>query len=365
MWGLAKMDEVEKVMLSKDYLMRQKVYFDTAKKSRKDIKSLSVYQFLKAQGAESDWAIGPFIKNQSMTFRKTMQWKDPLNINWESNSIFNPSLIEHEGQLFMFYRAAPQKESLCSRVGLAVFKENTGWVDYTENPILYPTDENESLGCEDPKIYKVENEYFMFYNGIWDLSFSSINRNDKLTTISADLACDVKVAVSKDLYHWEKRGIVVPYSFSKHWAKSAVIPRDSSGRAVKINGAYIMYVSEGCGGHQLIGLSQDMFHWRFDQKNYLYLSQREELHEVACAVFENNRIVLDYYYKDENGNDAGGQVLYNSENPFKQIARHNGATLSWGGLIRFNNKWMFAQGWDAPDQKEKMYFYQGPIHNEV
>lgn len=352
-------------MLNKNQLIKQKIYFEMEKNNRKKIKALSVERFIKAQDAETDWTIGPFTQNHGMTFQKAVQWDDPLNIGWKSVSIFNPSLIEHDGQLFMFYRAAPQKESLCSRIGVAVFHESTGWVDYPKNPILYPTDEHEVLGCEDPKVYMADNKYFLFYNGIWDLHPGPVEGDAKSSVISADLACDIKMAVSEDLYHWQKKGLVVPYSVSQHWAKSAVIPRDSCGRAVKISGTYIMYISEGCGGRQFIGLSQDMIHWTFEQKSYLRLNSNEKLYEVACAVLEDNRLILDYYYKDDNGSDAGGQVLYNTANPFEQVALHHGATLSWGGLIQFHNKWVFAQGWDAPDQKEEMYLYQCQIHNEA
>ena len=44
------------------------------------------------------------------------------------------------------------------------------------------------------------------------------------------------MAVSGDLIHWEKRGQVVPLSVSKYWAKSAVIPRNTKGEPVKLNG---------------------------------------------------------------------------------------------------------------------------------
>lgn len=41
-----------------------------------------------------DWVIGPFTKDDSLTFTLETQWDDPTGIGWTSESIFNPSVIE-------------------------------------------------------------------------------------------------------------------------------------------------------------------------------------------------------------------------------------------------------------------------------
>jgi predicted GH43/DUF377 family glycosyl hydrolase len=79
---------------------------------------------------------------------------DPTNIGWTASSVFNPSLIFHDGQLMLFYRASPRMESVASRIGIAVRVPEKGWTDSPENPIIYPTQDNEIYGCEDPKIYR-------------------------------------------------------------------------------------------------------------------------------------------------------------------------------------------------------------------
>ena len=96
---------------------------------------------------------------------------DPTGIDWTSSSIFNPSIIEKDGSIYLFYRAAVKKESLGSRIGLAIYSQGTGWRESSKNPILYPTQENEILSVEDPKVYCYgQNKYIMFYNGAWAAS---------------------------------------------------------------------------------------------------------------------------------------------------------------------------------------------------
>jgi beta-1,2-mannosidase len=99
----------------------------------------------------TDWAIGPFVKDDALTFVPTGQWPDPTGIGWTSESIFNPSVIEHDGDLVAFYRASPRKESTSSRIGMAR-RSADGWADSVDNPVVYPTLDNEVLGCEDPKV---------------------------------------------------------------------------------------------------------------------------------------------------------------------------------------------------------------------
>ena len=307
------------------------------------------------------WAIGPFRKNEAMTFRKEGQWTDPLHVGWKCGFIFNSSLLEHDGRLFLFYRAAPKKETLCSRIGLAVYESGVGWKDYEQNPIVFPTEENELLGCEDPKVYRVNDGFVMFYHGIWPLSDEQ-KAGASVAGMPMEVGCDIKMAVSKDLFHWEKRGLVVPYEVSQLWAKAAVIPRNPAGEPVRINGEYWMYLSEGCGGRQHVGHSSDLLNWTFEPQDFLDISEYGFLYEVACAVADHGKdreqLLLDFYYRKPDGKNGGGQALYHKAAPFHQLELSQGASLSWGGLVQYQGKWLFAQGWDAPEGSQEMYFYE-------
>jgi len=306
---------------------------------------ISTDQFSAAYPERPDWAIGPFARDPDLTFRLDGQWDDPTGIGWTSDSIFNPTVIERGDELHLFYRASPRKESISSRIGHAVRRAGR-WTDSPANPVIYPTEANETLGCEDPKIYRIDGRYVLFYNAIW-------------RTDAGDVACDIMVAVSDDLEHWEKRGLAVPYDVSKLWAKGAVIPRDAAGDAVRIGGDYLMFLSEGCGGRPMVGRSDDLVSWTFDEHPYLDLTPLGgSLHEVACAAVDGDNLVLDFFYADENGDFAAAQALYSVNDPFHQLAVNRGGSLAWGGLQKLGGDWSFAQGWDAPPKSREMYFYR-------
>jgi beta-1,2-mannosidase len=294
------------------------------------------------------WAIGPFTRDPSMTFRQPAVWDDPTGIGWTSESVYNPTLGIDDGTLHLVYRASPRKESTSSRIGHAVLTPD-GWVD-DGGPILWPTLPNEALGVEDPKLYRAEGRWYCFYNGIW-------------TTPDGTTGVDVLLAVSDDLVHWEKLGLVVPHAVSRLWAKGAVIPRNDRGEAVRIGGEYLMYLSEGCGGQLTVGRSDDMVHWAFAPEDYLDVSALgPELYEVACAVVDGDRLVLDFFHRDRAGAFAAGQARYALDAPFTQLELHPGGSLAWGGLLRWEGDRVFAQGWDAPRGSREMYFYREDHH---
>jgi beta-1,2-mannosidase len=361
----SKNDTCRTDLMTADYQRQLKqIYEEAAKKVGKN--HISMLDLGKQYESYPDWCIGPFSNEASLTFKKPRQWNDPTNIGWKSGFLFNPSVIGHDGKLFMFYRAAPQKEALSSRVGLAVYTPGSGWEDYRHNPVIYSTTEDEVISVEDPKVYEREDGTFiMFYNGVSpttdEIRADCASTGDK----APGIVCTIKAAVSRDLYTWDKIGSVVPTSVSRYWAKAAVIPRDPSGKAVRINGRYMMYISEGCGGKQYIGFSTNLVDWTFEQHTYLEIGDMGIIREVACAVthyHSNERLMLlDFYYQDKTGMQCASQAKYSLDDPFTQEAVNRGGTLSWGGIIQYDGKWLFAQGWDATPNAEEMYFYTAPI----
>jgi predicted GH43/DUF377 family glycosyl hydrolase len=320
--------------------------------------ALSTDDFSASWSDRPDWALGPFRRDPAMTFRLDRQWPDPTGIGWTSSSIFNPSMIEHDGRLHLFYRASPKKESLESRIGVAVWAPESGWTD-GDNPVIYPTLDNELRGTEDPKIYSANGRFHLFYNGIWPLAGTEeLAAHPSTGWPLGALGCDINLAVSDDLVHWHKRGRVVPYTVSHLWAKGAVIPTDGTGQAVKIGGDYLMFLSEGCDGKAIVGRSQDLEHWEFDEQSYLDMTGLGTLHEVACAVVDGENLILDFFYGDATGAFAAAQARYELSDPFAQLDIHRGGSLAWGGLIRRHGRWTFAQGWDSPIGERELYLYR-------
>lgn len=336
--------------------------YDAAMRHRNEqTAALAVGQFSSpaAFGEPTGWMLGPFERDDELTFRPSGQWEDPTSVGWTSSSIFNPTLIERDGRLHLFYRASPRKESLASRIGHAVYTPGTGWNDDPGNPVIYPTEDDEVWGCEDPKIYEADGRYVLFYNGIWPLAGAAeLQRFPSPGWPLDEVACDIRLAVSDDLVTWEKRGLAVPYDVSRLWAKGAVVATDGHGRAVRFGDDYLMFLSEGCDGILTVGRSTDLVDWRFEPRAYLDISGWGRLHEVACAVVTGSELVLDFFYSDRAGRFAAGQARYRSSDPFTQTELHRGGSLAWGGLIRWQGHWMFAQGWDAPSGVRELYFYR-------
>ena len=187
-------------------------------------KTLSSERLSQEHGTSS-WAIGPFERLDDLTFEKNSRWPDPWEIGWEGRAIQNASLLPLNDAIYMFYRCNPAIEGLSSRIGLAVYRKTTGWVDAPENPLIYTTEENESLGCEDPKIYAAEGKYFLFYQAVFRPSSAQKTRYTSAAFAIDDVGTEICLAVSNDLVHWKKLGAIIPREISRLWAKAAVIPQ--------------------------------------------------------------------------------------------------------------------------------------------
>lgn len=322
-----------------------------------------------------DWAVGPFDADPAFTFTLDAQWPDPDDLGWTSDSLYNPSLIEHDGTLHLFYRASPRKESLGSRIGhatLALTPEGepapgATWVDDPANPVVRPTLDDELYGTEDPKVYRAEGRFWLFYNGVFPITEEARVAYPSPGYPVEAVGIDILVAVSDDLVSWQKLGPIADHAQTRLWAKGAVIPRDEHGDAVRLGGTgspddpgdYLMFVSEGFDGVLHVGRSDDLRHWTFEPAPYLDLSSVDgHLHEVAAAIVTGDgRLVLDVFH-DVDGVFAASQVLYDVERPLAQLALTPGGSLSWGGLQRVGGRWTFAQGWDAPAGHRDLYSYR-------
>lgn len=104
----------------------------------------------------------------------------PSELNsWEIEATFNGCPIkEKNGQINIFYRAisAPQdieKNKLhLSSVGQAVSKD--GGLNYTNrNLIIKPELEWEKYGCEDPRVTKIKDTYYIFYTALSKFPFKA------------------------------------------------------------------------------------------------------------------------------------------------------------------------------------------------
>ncbi len=138
----------------------------------------------------------------------------PRGGGWESAGTFNPAVILRSGKIVMLYRA--QDKSGTSRLGYA---ESIDGVHFTRRgePVLSPEmDYEKDGGVEDPRLVQFDDRYYLTYTGY--------NKKD----------AQLCLATSKDLIHWQRRGVIIPANkghWNVRWTKSgAIVPEKIAGK---------------------------------------------------------------------------------------------------------------------------------------
>ena len=260
----------------------------------------------------------------------------PGDYSWECKDVFNPAAVVRNDSVFLFYRAEDStgvgKWNGTSSIGLAV---STNGIDFTKypDPVLYPTEDYEKPGgCEDPRIVKIENKYYLTY------------------TAYDGKTARLCLAVSEDLCTWEKKGIVFP---ELGWTKAGAICPE------KINGKYIMYFGDWT---IRIAYSDDLINW--ETKNRIVVGPRKQnknnfdynlVESGPPPIITNEGVLLIFNAADKDWKYSVGQVLFSKEEPkrilkrsikpliypeknFEKYGQVNNVIFS-EGLVFFKNKW--------------------------
>lgn len=140
---------------------------------------------------------------------------------WEAGSALNPCVLDDDGLIRMVYRAtndvAPDEPGrYVSSIGYA---ESTDGVHFERRaePLITPSlDCEEGLGCEDPRITKIDGEYFVYY--------TAVRRTPD------DFRVRIALATSDDCATFTKHGVVGPATASK---AACLFPE-------QIDGQYVM-----------------------------------------------------------------------------------------------------------------------------
>jgi predicted GH43/DUF377 family glycosyl hydrolase len=165
----------------------------------------------------------------------------PRGISWESAGTFNPAIVVSGDKIAMLYRA--QDKEGTSRLGYAESADGIRFTRRSE-PVLSPTEEYEKDGgVEDPRLVQFGDTHYLTYTGY--------NKKD----------AQLCLAISHDLIHWERKGVIIPANkgnWNVKWTKSgAIVPE-------KINGKYWMYfLGTSADNKDQAGLaySSDLLHW--------------------------------------------------------------------------------------------------------
>ena len=97
-----------------------------------------------------------------------------LENKWESGAVFNPCVIEWNKKFHMLYRAIPSLKRENGSMDESKFKSYIGYAmsedgihfQKRKEPFMRPDQEYDCWGCEDPRIIKFGEEFYIFYTAI-------------------------------------------------------------------------------------------------------------------------------------------------------------------------------------------------------
>jgi predicted GH43/DUF377 family glycosyl hydrolase len=230
----------------------------------------------------------------------------PHGNGWESAGTFNPAVTLRNGSFIMLYRA--QDNNGTSRLGYA---ESTDGIHFTRRPepVLSPlTDYERDGGVEDPRLVKFGETYYLTYTGY--------NKKD----------AQLCVATSKDLIHWERKGVILPAykgNWNVGWTKSgAIVPE-------KINGKYWMYflgTSSDTTDQTGLAYSTDLIHWTEATREPVLPKRQGKFDSRVVEpgpppLVTKDRIILIYNGADDKLVYRTGIAMFDRNDPTKLISR--------------------------------------------
>ncbi len=336
------------------------------------------------------WALGPFVRPEGLgpviEPRPGSTFSCPMRrapVRWEALHTFNPAAVVRDGRIVVLYRAEDDTGERAigkhtSRIGFAESRNGLAFTR-SEAPVLFPGNDAQKEyewygGCEDPRIVEVDD-------GSYVLTYTMWNRDSKTHPEAARLG----VATSRDLLTWTKHGHVFADAgggrFRDHWSKSASIVVEHVGDrliAARLGSRYWMYWGES---PLYAATSSDLIHWEpiVDESGELRAIMRPRPGRFDSALVEpgppalltDHGIVLLYNGKNAEGGQgdpalaegtyAGGQVLFDAEEPTKVLARldtpffqpelpweragqYAAGTTFLEGLVLFEGRWFLYYG---------------------
>lgn len=105
-------------------------------------------------------------------FKKNPILMPDKNNSWEAEAVFNGCPVKYKNKIYLLYRAISldhYHESIKSNIkisdiGIAESKDGLNFVN--RRKFIFPEYEWEKFGCEDPRITKISEKYFIFYTAL-------------------------------------------------------------------------------------------------------------------------------------------------------------------------------------------------------
>ena len=278
----------------------------------------------------------------------------PGGDGFESAGTFNPAVVEKDGKFVMLYRA--QDRGGKSSLGYATSSDGVHFTKRSEPVLESEAPYEKGGGVEDPRLQKFGETYYLTYTGYNNVDGGGSDHKD----------AQLCLATSKDLIHWDRKGVVMPSYKGKwnvKWTKSgAIVPE-------KINGKYWMYYLGDAKGQDTqmgVASSDDLVHWTdaldhpvMDSRPGMFDSQVEE--PGPPPVITPAGIFLIYNGADDNLVYSTGWVLFDKNDPTKAIARAKAPVFEpekeWEKVGQVPNV-VFVEGL-VPNGKRWLFYYGG------
>ncbi len=275
----------------------------------------------------------------------------PEGSGWESAGTFNPAAVEHDGQVVMLYRA--QDKAGTSRLGYASSSDGLHF-KRDPQPVLSPEAEYErNGGVEDPRLVEIGGTYYLTYTGY--------------NTKDAQLC----LATSKDLKHWERKGVILPAykgNWNVGWTKSGAIVKE------KINGKYWMYflgTTPEKTDEMGLASSTDLVHWTEETKTPV-LPRRPGKFDSRVVepgpppILTDRGIVLIYNGADDKLVYKTAVAVFDRNDPSKVLYRSDepifGPEKEWEKVGQVPNV-VFVEG--MVRRGDRYFFYYGGADTHV
>jgi len=288
----------------------------------------------------NNFPIGPFIDYPQNPILKPTS-------GFQSKRVYNPTVLKEGEKFYMLYRAESD-EPLTGRIGLAESKDGVHFNCY-KNPVLSPSEDFDRGGCEDPRIVKLTDTYYLTYVG-----------NSLRYGVS-----NICIARSKDLIHWEKLGPILNerrWQWDKGQVKAGVIVPE------RINGKYIMYfMGEEKPWVTAIGIaySEDLKKWYEPLEKPVLIPRKgyfdsQGVEPGPTPILVNEGILLIYNGWCEDCVYQPGGVIFSKDDPTLILKRTNKPIVSLSrdygkefgtgnhcvaeGLVKENHRWLLYYG---------------------
>jgi predicted GH43/DUF377 family glycosyl hydrolase len=194
---------------------------------------------------------------------------------FECVGVLNPGVIAANGSIYLFYRAVTYDNY--SSLGYCRLSSPTELAYRHPAPLLIPQFAYEFQGLEDPRVVAIDEVYY--------LTYTAYNGENALGAL----------AISTDLLHWEKQGIVVPQITFQEFKHFSEFKKTVHEKYVRFNAA-----QHGLGRHDRTALlwvkNLVLFPQKIDGK-FCFLQRIRPDIQIVVQVEKFEDLTVDFWQR--------------------------------------------------------------------